>query len=50
MTELTNLYDSLYPDDEDSDLGMISTNEMFGYLKFDEISSYVSLEEHMLCT
>ena len=47
MTEPTNLYDLLYPDDEDSDLGMIAINEMFGHLNFDEISNYVSLEEYV---
>ena len=47
MTTSANLYDSIYTDDDDSDLGMIAINEMYGHLNFDEISNYISLQEYI---
>ena len=46
MIESNNLYDLIYSDDDDTDLGMLAINEMFGHLNFEEISNYISLQEY----
>ena len=43
MTRPNNLYDSLYLDDDDSDIGMLAINEMYGHLNFEDMSNYISL-------
>ena len=40
----TNLYESLYTDDDD--LGMLAINELYGHLNFDHMSRYISLEQY----
>ena len=42
-----NLYESLFPDDDDDlDVGMMAINEMYGHLNFDTMSNYVSLDQY----
>ena len=41
-----NLYESLFPDDDDPDIGMLAINEMYGHLNFDIMSDYLSLEQY----
>ena len=46
MSNLSNLYDSIYADDDDLDVGMLAINEMCGHLNFDAMSNYFSLESY----
>ena len=42
-----NLYESLFPDDDDeSDVGMMAINDMYGHLNFDAMSNYISLDQY----
>ena len=46
MIERNNLYESLYHDDDDLDLGMLAINEMYGHLNFEIMSNYISLDQY----
>ena len=46
MSDSGNLYDSIFTDDDDLDVGMLAINEMYGHLNFDEMSNYFSLESY----
>ena len=46
MSSGENLYDSLFPDDDDLDVGMMAINEMYGHLNFDAMSDYISLDQY----
>ena len=46
MIRNLNLYDSLYTDDDDSDVGLISLNELYEHLNFDQMSNYFSTSQY----
>ena len=46
MIGVNNLYGSLFPDDDDLDVGMMAINEMYGHLNFDAMSNYISLDQY----
>ena len=46
MSSTANLYDDLFSDDDDLDVGMLAINEMYGHLNFDEMSDYISLDSY----
>ena len=46
MSNSNNLYDSLFLDDDETDIGMLAINEMYGHLNFDTMSNYISLEQY----
>ena len=46
MTNRNNLYDTLFTDDDELDVGMLAINEMYGHLNFDEMSNYFSLSNY----
>ena len=46
MSNLSNLYDSIYTDGDDLDVGMLAINEMYGHLNFESMSNYFSLKSY----
>ena len=47
MIETPNLYESLFHEDDDSDIGMLAINEMYGHLNFETMSDYISLDQYV---
>ena len=43
MAEDINLYNTLFPDDDEQDVGMFVINEMYDHLNYDKISNYVDI-------
>ena len=46
MIESNNLYESLFTEEDDLDVGMLAINEMYGHLNFNKMSNYTSLESY----
>ena len=46
MNSNNNLFESLFNDDDEMDIGMLAINEIYGHLNFDIISNYISLNEY----
>ena len=46
MNSTNSLYESLFNDDDDADVGILAINEMYGHLNFDVMSNYISLEQY----
>ena len=49
MNSNVNLYESLFNDDDDEDVGMLALNNMYDHLNFDAMSNYHSLIQYNQC-
>ena len=44
MGEQLNLYETLFPDDDEQDIGMLAINDMYDHLNFEKLSNYVDIK------